>query len=162
KGVGGGFACAEQAWFWAMRIRARGFTLAELVIVIVIATILAAIAIPQINFREIDASWFHEQVRSGVRYAQRTAVAQRRCVFVSVSGAQLSLFYGNASCAITGTAVRDLATDQPFVLNGPTGVSLSAAPNPFSFNGLGQPSAAAVVTVSGKTVTVNAEGGYVQ
>ncbi|MGH9816220.1 MAG: prepilin-type N-terminal cleavage/methylation domain-containing protein [Candidatus Acidiferrales bacterium] len=145
-----------------MKLRSLGFTLAELVIVIVIAAILAAIAIPQINFREIDAVWFHEQVRSGVRYAQRTAVAQRRCVFVAVTPAQLSLFYGNAACGITGTAVRDLARDQAFVLTAPAGVTLSAAPNPFSFNGLGQPSAAATVGVAGKTVTVNAESGYVQ
>lgn len=140
----------------------RGFTLAELVIVIVVAAILAAIAIPQFNLREIDATWFHEQVRSGVRYAQRTAVAQRRCVFVSVSPTQLSLLYGDASCAITATAVTDLARNQNFVLTAPTGITLGAAPNPFSFNGLGQPSAAATVSVDGKTVTVNAETGYVQ
>jgi MSHA pilin protein MshC len=145
-----------------MRRHASGFTLAELVIVIVIAAILAAIAIPQFNLREIDAAWFHEQVRSGVRYAQRTAVAQRRCVFVSVTATQLSLLYGDPACAITATPVTDLATNQAFVLTAPTGVTLGAAPNPFSFNGLGQPSAAASVTVDGKTVTVNAESGYVQ
>jgi MSHA pilin protein MshC len=145
-----------------MRSGVQGFTLAELVIVIVIAAILAAVAIPQFNFREIDASWFHEQVRSGVRHAQRTAVAQRRCVFVSVTATQLSLLYGDASCAITATAVREIARDQNFVLTAPAGVTLSAAPNPFSFNGLGQPSAAASVSVSGRTVTVNAETGYVQ
>jgi MSHA pilin protein MshC len=145
-----------------MRRHASGFTLAELVIVIVIAAILAAIAIPQFNLREIDAAWFHEQVRSGVRYAQRTAVAQRRCVFVSVTASQVSLLYGDPACAITATPVTDLATNQAFVLTAPTGVTLGAAPNPFSFNGLGQPSAAASVTVDGKTVTVNAESGYVQ
>jgi MSHA pilin protein MshC len=145
-----------------MRRGSRGFTLAELVIVIVIAAILAAFAIPQFNLREIDATWFHEQVRSGVRYAQRTAVAQRRCVFVSVTPPQLSLLYGDGACAITATPVTDLATNQAFVLTAPTGVSLGAAPNPFSFNGLGQPSAAAVVSVDGRTVTVNAESGYVQ
>lgn len=145
-----------------MRRHASGFTLAELVIVIVVAAILAAIAIPQFNLREIDATWFHEQVRSGVRYAQRTAVAQRRCVFVSVAPTQLSLLYGDASCAITATAVTDLAKNQAFVLTAPTGITLGAAPNPFSFNGLGQPSSAATVSVDGKVVTVNAETGYVQ
>lgn len=142
--------------------RAQGFTLAELVIVIVVAAILAAIAIPQLNLRDIDATWFHEQVRSGVRYAQRTAVAQRRCVFVSVTPTQLSLLLGNSACAITATPVTELAKDQAFVLTAPTGITLSAAPNPFSFNGLGQPSAAATVSINGKIVTINAETGYVQ
>jgi len=142
--------------------RTQGFTLAELAIVIVIAAILAAIVIPQFNIRGIDEAWFQDQVRSGVRYGQRTAVAQRRCVFVSVAPTQLGLFYGNSSCAITATPVKDLVTDQPYVVNAPTGITLTAAPNPFSFNGLGQPSAAATIGVAGKTVTVNAESGYVQ
>jgi MSHA pilin protein MshC len=141
---------------------ARGYTLAELVIVIVIAAILAAIAIPQFNQREIDAAWYHEQVRSAVRHAQRTAVAQRRCVFVSVTATQVALFYGDASCAITATPVTQLADGQAYALNAPAGTAVSAAPSPFRFNGLGQPSSAATVTVGGRTVTVNAETGYVQ
>jgi MSHA pilin protein MshC len=142
--------------------RSRGFTLAELVITIVIAGVLAAIVIPQFNQPQIDAAWFHEQVRAEVRYAQRTAVAQRRCVFVSVSAPTVSLFYGNSSCAITGTQVTQLGSGKPFTVTAPAGVSVSALPNPFSFNGLGQPSAAATVTVGPRTITVNAETGYVQ
>lgn len=145
-----------------MKRRAQGFTLAELVIVIVVAAILAAIVIPQFSYRDIDAAWFHEQARSTVRYAQRTAVAQRRCVFVSVTPTQLSLLYGDGGCAITATPVRELATNQPLVASAPTGVTLSAAPNTFSFNGLGRPSAAATIGVGSRTITVNAETGYVQ
>jgi MSHA pilin protein MshC len=145
-----------------MRTNERGFTLTEVVVMIVIAVVIAAFAFPSFNLKEIDSVYFHEQVRSAVRYAQRTAVAQRRCVFVSVTPTQLELRYGDASCAITATHLRDLSRNQSFVLTAPSGVALSAAPNPFRFNGLGQPGSAATVTVGAKIVAVNAESGYVQ
>jgi MSHA pilin protein MshC len=145
-----------------MRTNERGFTLTEVVVMIVIAVVIATFAFPSFNLKEIDSVYFHEQVRSAVRYAQRTAVAQRRCVFVSVTPTQLELRYGDASCAITATHLRDLSRNQSFVLTAPSGVALSAAPNPFRFNGLGQPGSAATVTVGAKIVAVNAESGYVQ
>jgi hypothetical protein len=79
-----------------------------------------------------------------------------------VTPTQLELRYGDASCAITATHLRDLSRNQSFVLTAPSGVALSAAPNPFRFNGLGQPGSAATVTVGAKIVAVNAESGYVQ
>lgn len=141
------------------RRSSRGYSLAELVIVIVIAAIMAALAIPQFNQPQIDATWYHEQVRSGVRYAQRTAVAQRRQVFVLVeAGPRLALCYADPC----GARVTELATGNDFLLNAPSGVALSISASPLSFNGLGQPSSGATVSVGGKTVTVNAETGYVQ
>ena len=143
-----------------MNIRARGFTLTELVVVIAVASILAAIAIPQFNQPEIDATWFHEQVRAGVRHAQRTAVAQRRQVFVLVeAGPRLALCYADPCGA---ARVTELATGNPILLNAPSGVALSISASPLSFNGLGRPSSGATLSVGGRTVTVNAETGYVQ
>lgn len=137
----------------------RGYSLAELVIVIVITAIMAALAIPLFNQPQIDATWYHEQVRAGVRHAQRTAVAQRRQVFVLVeAGPRLALCYADPC----GARVTELATGNVFVLNAPSGVALSISASPLSFNGLGQPSSGATVNVGGKLVTVNAETGYVQ
>ena len=137
----------------------RGYSLAELVVVVVIAAIMAALAIPLFNQPQIDATWFHEQVRAGVRHAQRTAVAQRRQVFVLVeAGPRLALCYADPC----GARVTELATGNDFVLNAPSGVALSISASPLSFNGLGQPSSGATVNVGGKLVTVNAETGYVQ
>jgi hypothetical protein len=79
-----------------------------------------------------------------------------------VAPAQLSLTYGDASCAPTAAQVLDLATNQPVQIDAPDGVTLGAAPASFSFNGLGQPSAAAAISVGARTITVNAETGYVQ
>jgi MSHA pilin protein MshC len=142
-----------------MKRPAPGFTLIEIVVVLVIATILTVFAISQINLREIDTAWFHDQVRAGVRYAQRTAVAQRRQVFVVVeAGPRLALCYADPC----GTRVTDLSTGSNFLVNAPTGVALSISVSPLSFNGLGQPSSGATLNVGGRTITVNAETGYVQ
>ena len=143
-----------------MNVRAvRGYSLAELVVVVVIAAIMAALAIPLFNQPQIDATWYHEQVRAGVRYAQRTAVAQRRQVFVLVeAGPRLALCYADPC----GARVTELSTGNIFVLNAPTGLALSISASPLSFNGLGQPSSGATVNVGGKLVTINAETGYVQ
>lgn len=141
---------------------ALGYSLVELVIVIVIGAIIAAIAIPMFNQPAIDAAWYQEQVRSAVRHAQRTAVAQRRTVFVVVEAAptRLSLCYA-AACG-AGTRLPQPGSASTFEIVAPTGVALGISASPLSFNGLGQPSSGATLTVGARTVVVNAETGYVQ
>lgn len=141
-----------------------GYTLVELVMVIAIAAILAALAIPLFNPSQIDASWYREEVKAAIRYAQRQAVAQRRCVFVSVSAAQVQLYYGDAACAITGTPLTNVTTGAAYVVDAPSGVTASASTSPFSFNALGQPGpiAGVTVTVGGGAIVVAGETGYVQ
>jgi MSHA pilin protein MshC len=140
--------------------RTIGFSLLELVVTMVIVGILAAVAIPRLTDAESKATWFHEQVKAGVRYAQRQAVAQRRCVFVAASATQVSLFYGDTSCAITTAPVTQLATGGAYVLVAPSGVAI--VPATFSFNGLGQPTPPVTLNVGGKTVEVIAETGHVR
>jgi len=144
--------------------RAPGFSLVELVVVMVIAGILAAVAIPRFTDTESRAAWFAEQVRAGVRYAQRQAVAHRRCVFVTVNAAQVQLFYGDATCAITGTSLTEVATGNDYLLVAPNGTNivLQSGASPFSFDGLGRPSGGVVLDIAGRIIIVNAETGYVQ
>ncbi|OGA64330.1 MAG: hypothetical protein A3G83_00760 [Betaproteobacteria bacterium RIFCSPLOWO2_12_FULL_68_20] len=136
-------------------VRARGFSLVELVVTIIIAGILAAIVIPQFNIGQFESGWFYEQVKAAVRYAQRQAVAQRRTTYVEVQASQLRLCY-DAGCTTRLTQL----TGQEYVLSAPDGVTLSPV-GTFSFNGLGQ-SAGATIAVGGQSITVNAETGYVQ
>jgi MSHA pilin protein MshC len=141
---------------------ARGFSLIEAVVVLVVAGILFAIAAPIFTDSEAKAGYFYDQVKSSVRYAQRQAIAQRRCVFVSVTATQVSLLYGDATCTATGPAVADFATNGAYVVTAPAGVAITPpAPAQFSFNGLGQPSAAVAFSVGSQVLTVEAESGYV-
>jgi MSHA pilin protein MshC len=139
----------------------RGFTLLELVTVIMILGILAAVTAASFNPKSIDQTWFREQVKSAVRYAQKTAIAQRRLIYVSVDASapyKLKLCY-DSGCT---SPVSSLASSAAFELTPPSGITLTASASPFTFNGLGEPSAAVTLAVNGNPVTVTAETGYVQ
>lgn len=149
----------------------KGYSLIELVVTITVAAILAAVAIPYFSQTDADASWFHEQAKAAVRYAQRQAVAQRRSVFVVVSASEIRLCY-DSGCAsplqrfgaeIYTTGINPApAPGTNYTLTVPAGVTVSAIP-PFSFNGLGQPDpiAGTSFTAGSATITVIAETGYV-
>ena len=64
--------------------RAAGFTMVELIMVIVIVGVLAAVAASRFFVRTgFDVAAFAEQVRAMARYAQKLAVAQNRVVWVT-------------------------------------------------------------------------------
>jgi MSHA pilin protein MshC len=144
------------------RRAARGFTLTELVVVIVVATILSAFAISKINSTSFDNEGFANQAGAMVRYAQKIAISQRRVVFVVISSSQIRLCYADSAC---GTPLQEPPGTNPFAKTVKSPVSLSGTT--FSFDPLGRPSAGGVITVSDgtpadtQTITVEAETGYV-
>ena len=155
----------------------RGFTLIELIIVLVLTGVLAVFAAPRIfNNSDFYARGFHDENMALLRYAQKTAIAQRRTVCVTfavstVSTASLRV----ASAAAVGTCDTDLVGprgDTPGTVTSKSGVNYSASPpTAVSFDGLGQPlsSAGAVLTApstitvtgSGKIISIEAATGYV-
>lgn len=149
----------------AARVRGRGFTLIELIGVLAITGILAVFALPRLyNLNTFDTRAFRDEVLAAVRYAQKAAVAQRRCVFVSAAGNSLSLTYDQNDCASQGAAVLDPATNAAYVLSAPSGVTLSATAFRFDPLGSPQPDQAVALTITGDavyTLTIERNTGYV-
>jgi len=154
----------------------RGFTLVELVLVLMIAGILATVAIP----RMVDRSAFQThggaaEVRTALRYAQKLAMAKNRVVCVATTPTNLTLRFtnpvGGAACNQTVARPDGDASNPTYTVTLPNGINLASAPvTTFRFNAQGRPTnnagvllnTATTLTVGGTAqVRVEPETGYV-
>lgn len=168
---------------WRIRQMSQcaGFTLIELIMVVVILGVLAVFAAPRIlNNSDLYAKGFHDESLAYLRYAQKTAIAQRRTVCVTFpSSSSLALAIAST------TATLDCSTPAPSGMTGPKGdaasatlnakagfgVTYSGTPAALNFNGLGQPTTSSGVALLApqtiqvvgvtNTITVEATTGYV-
>jgi MSHA pilin protein MshC len=151
------------------RILSHGFTLVELIMVLVLLGVLAIVLVPRINTRDFDARGFHDDTLALLRYAQKTAIAQRRtvCVTFGPGSATLTLIAVAGSSACPGGSFAGPRGEIPATISARSGVAYVVQPGDFSFDGLGQPSAARSFEVAGdgtplgRTITVEATTGYV-
>lgn len=142
----------------------RGFTLIELVMVIVIVGVLAALAAPRLSLTDTSVHAQAAQIARDIRHVQMLAMARGQTLTFQSLG-------GSYRCTdSTPTVITDPATQQPFNLVLENGVSATAGS--ISFDSLGRPVnggalLAAVVsfTVSGSaqsaTISVSPVTGFV-
>lgn len=124
----------------------KGFTLVELVLILVIAGILAVVALPRMFDRNtFDTRALGDEVKAMLRYAQKMAIAQNRHVFVNFNGNSVALCY-DATCAVP---VRSTSNQKVSAVCGndatwmciaiPSKVAIVPANTSFYFNALGRP-----------------------
>jgi MSHA pilin protein MshC len=157
----------SMRWQARQRVRQRGFTLVELIMVIVILGVLAVYATASLNTTDFEARGFHDETLALLRYAQKTAIAQRRtvCVTFDPTGVALSMDTTTIADSICDVAPTQTPT-LPNTPRGGTGLAVSPALSvtPFQFTPLGSTNQTSNVTITianSTGITIEASTGYV-
>ena len=153
-----------------LRTGDRGFTQVELIVVIVIAGLLAAVAMPRfVSPRDFHERGFYDEVLSAARYAQKLAIATGCEVQFSVSGGAYALNQRAINCT-TGAFTRividpgTLDATTTFAGTAPSDVTLSMTASPVVFDALGRTTDGVTrnVTVGAKMFQIIGATGYAQ
>ena len=138
---------------------ARGFTLIELIVVMVLLSVLSVFVLPSLKPSDFATRGFRDETTALLRFAQKTAVAQRRMVCVSVQASGLSLKVDGATPA---RGVCEQALPAPSRLQG--GQGLSSTVGSFYFTPMGSTDQSNNITLSLTglpPIVVEASSGYV-
>ncbi len=163
---------------------APGYSMIELVLVILLIGILAAFVGPRFfDLKVFQARGLHDEALSILRYAQKTAVAQRRSVYVNFSvdvnlqATSITACYANADPCSVADGVPNPYGEKPFTVTAGSGVGFAPSTSLF-FDALGRPyNAADTIPIStfatnlsisitsggvSRTISVERETGYVR
>lgn len=148
------------------RSQHRGFTLVELVTVMVIAGILAATMMPRFTGSHgFEERGFHDETLAALRYAQKAAVSHRRltCIAFTLTTVTVRIASVNGA-AVCDTDLVGPNGQTPYTVTATGTARFSATSTNLTFNPLGQPSTTTqVLSFTGLplTVTIEGETGYV-
>jgi MSHA pilin protein MshC len=150
----------------------RGFTMVELIVVMVLVGILSAVALPNVTQAfAVKAPGYRDQVVGAIDFARKIAVAQRRHVCVSIAASTVTVTSDH------GLPVNHTNGTCPSTLTLPSGSNVITAPSNITasptasidFDAEGRPVTGAPVTITmtdssvsqTASLTVEAESGYV-
>ena len=145
----------------------KGFTLFELLAVLLILGILAAFAAPNLNLDVYRQQGFIQQSLAALRYAQKQAIGSGCYVQVNINAVNCNLTWTGApagsACPVI-PLLNPATGNVEFCEDDDTDVPAgSVFPAAFVFDNIGRPNAGTVQYVFGaRTIQIEAETGYVR
>ncbi|MEW6692437.1 MAG: GspH/FimT family pseudopilin [Pseudomonadota bacterium] len=155
----------KQGGPWPPCVSLGGFTLIELVMVMLLLGILAIVALPRFNDAGFREYGYAEETLSALRYARQMAIAGNAHITVQLSSDAFRICRGD-TCPGDGY-LSNPAAGQPWdgtaLKRGkaPEGVSITPPLASVTFDGLGRPSASGRLAIGSHTLTIEPETGYV-
>ena len=143
----------------------EGFTLVELILVLVLLGVLSAVVLPRFTSSGYAEYGYTEELASAIRFAQQSAVATNMPVTVTLSSNQYRICRDTA-CPSSGPFLINPGNNRPWDGSAtgrglaPSGVTLSPAAS-ITFNGLGVPSQGLSIQIGDRSLQLEAETGHV-
>lgn len=141
-----------------MANQSKGFTLVELIMVLVLTSILGALAATRFNATTATAPYQADQLARNIRHMQILAMSWGQSLRLTAAGTSYNVACVNAGAAPCNVSpVIDPATGAPFTVTLSSNVTIAGAAT--DINSLGTPVAAAVALTTNRsfTLTANAE-----
>ena len=130
----------------------RGFTLIELVAVMVILGLIAAMAVPRFAHRDASLPTQADQLRTALRQAQAMAMSEGRSLVLDVQSATSYAVTDGASAA----SLRDIGGN-PLAFTLHNGVAVTGSD--LTFDSLGRPLTGGSLITAAQTLTLTGPGG---
>ncbi|MEW6765910.1 MAG: GspH/FimT family pseudopilin [Pseudomonadota bacterium] len=147
--------------------RSGGFTLIELVVVMVLIGALSVVVIPRLSDTTFMEYGYSEELLSALRHARQTAVTRNTGISVAFATDGFRVCQADVCPASGGNYLTNPASGQPWDGSAagrgkaPEGVGIATALALVTFDGLGRPSASGTLAVADHALTIEAETGYV-
>ena len=136
----------------------KGFSLIELVVVIVMLGVLAAVIFPRLNLTSFQQTGFFQQALSAIRHAQKLAVSSRCDVAVVINAGGCTLSWSGTPAGCPNTVINNIASGLAnFCANGTAEGTPTAT---ITFDNIGRPDAEKTIVFGSRTLRVEAETGF--